>query len=48
MNQYRVWVRLNDTQTANVIVYADNDYLAKLIAEAQFGVGNVLAYTRVE
>lgn len=47
MHKYLVWIRLNPYQTANVIVYADNDYLAKQIAEAQYGVGNVLNYTRV-
>jgi CO/xanthine dehydrogenase Mo-binding subunit len=29
------------------IVLADNDFAAKQIAEAQFGVGNVLSYSRV-
>ena len=47
MFQYAIWVRINETQTANSIVFAENDYLAKKIAEAQFGVGNVLNYTRV-
>jgi hypothetical protein len=45
MNTYLVWVRLNAYQTANVRIQADNDYQAKLIAEAQYGQGNVLNYT---
>jgi hypothetical protein len=48
MKQYRLWVRLNQTQTANTIVYADNAYTAKQLGEAQYGVGNVLSYTEVE
>jgi hypothetical protein len=47
MYRFNVWVRLNPYQTANVIVNADNDYEAKLIAEAQYGSGNVLNYTRI-
>ena len=45
MKQYRLWVRINQTQTANTLVYAENDYLAKRLGEAQYGIGNVLGYT---
>lgn len=48
MYQYRVWIRLNQTQTAHVVVNADNDLQAKMIAEAQYGAGNVLSYFRVD
>ena len=44
---FSVWVRLNAYQTAHTIVYADNAMAAKLLAEAQYGVGNVLNYTQV-
>lgn len=47
MKQYKLWVRLNPSQTTFTIVYADNAYAAKLIGEHQFGVGNVLNYTEV-
>ena len=47
MYQYTVWIRLNPYQTANVSVWADNDWQAKMIAESQHGPGNVLNYTRV-
>ena len=47
MKQYRLWVRINQTQTANTIVYADNAYMAKQLGEAQYGIGNVLNYTEV-
>lgn len=44
MYQYTVWVRLNAYQTAHTIVWASYAYEAKLIAEAQYGAGNVLSY----
>ncbi len=47
MKQYRLWVRISQTQTAHTIVYADDRYTAKLLGEAQYGVGNVLGYTQV-
>jgi len=46
MYQYKLWVRVNNSQTAETIVYAKNDYEAKLLGEAQYGCGNVLNYTR--
>jgi hypothetical protein len=45
---YEVWIRINAYQTVHVRIQANNDYEAKLIAEAQYGVGNVLNYTRIE
>ena len=47
MKQYRLWVRINQTQTANTIVYAENAYTAKQLGEHMYGVGNVLNYTEV-
>jgi hypothetical protein len=47
MNTYLVWVRINQLQTVNVRISADNDYQAKQIAEAQYGQGNVLNYTLI-
>ena len=47
MKQYKLWVRLNQTQTAFTLVYAENAYAAKQLGEAQYGVGNVLNYTEV-
>jgi hypothetical protein len=47
MYQYQLWVRINQTQTANTVVWADNDYAAKQLGEAQYGHGNVLNYTRI-
>jgi len=48
MTRYRLWVRLTAFQTANTYIFADNDYEAKLLGEAQYGVGNVLGYWREE
>ena len=41
------WVRLNQYQTANVRIQANNGLEAKMLAEAQYGVGNVLNYTQI-
>ena len=48
MYKYAIWVRINDYQTANTFVWANNDYEAKMLAEAQYGTGNVLNYTRID
>jgi hypothetical protein len=47
MYTYEVWIRLNQYQTAHVRVNANDDLQAKLIAESQYGSGNVLNYTRI-
>ena len=47
MYKYAVWARINSLQTINTIVWADTDYQAKQIAEAQYGHGNVLNYSRI-
>lgn len=47
MKKYNLWVRISESQTANTVVYAENALLAKQLAEAQYGVGNVLSYTEV-
>lgn len=48
MYRYKIWARVNAYQTVETYVHANTDYDAKLIAEAQFGQGNVLNYTRVD
>ena len=47
MFRYQLWVRTSQTTTANTIVFAENDYAAKQLGEAQYGIGNVLGYTRI-
>jgi hypothetical protein len=47
MKRYQLWVRISTTQTANTIVFAENAWEAKLLGEAQYGVGNVLNYTEI-
>jgi hypothetical protein len=48
MYKWNVWVQIGNGQTANTIVYAADQNSAKKLAEAQFGVGNVLNYTRID
>lgn len=48
MYTYEVWIRLNAYQTAHVRVNANDDLQAKMIAEAQYGQGNVLNWTRID
>ena len=47
MYAYQVWIRINPYQTANIVIRASNDYEAKMLAESQYGSGNVLNYTRI-
>ena len=47
MKKFLLWVRISQTQTANMIVYADGQYEAKQLGEMQYGVGNVLNYTEI-
>jgi hypothetical protein len=47
MKKYILWVRLNAFQTTNTYVYASNQLEAKMIGEAQFGLGNVLNFNEV-
>lgn len=46
MYKYLIWARINQLQTINTYVWANDDLQAKQIAEAQFGTGNVLNWTR--
>lgn len=48
MHKYKLWVRINEYQTAFTVIYAENDWAAKQLGEAQYGTGNVLSYTREE
>jgi len=47
MKKYLLWVRINQLQTANTVVFADNQLAAKMLGEHMYGVGNVLNYTEV-
>lgn len=42
MNQYRCWIRLNELQTAHVIIWATDHLQAQLIAESQYGQGQII------
>ena len=45
MKKYILWIRISLTQTTNAYVYAENQLVAKMLGELQFGAGNVLSYT---
>lgn len=49
MYKYAIWFRIgtDHQRTGNAVIFADGDYNAKAIAEAQFGVGQVLSYSRI-
>ena len=47
MYKYQLWIKVNDYQTIHAYIWADDDYSAKLLGEAQYGFGNVLNYTRI-
>ena len=46
MYRYKLWIRVNAYQTMDAYIHADDDYSAKMLAEAQYGQGNVLNWTR--
>jgi hypothetical protein len=48
MYKYAIWARVNQLQTVNTVVWANDDWSAKQIAESQFGVGMVLNYSRIQ
>ena len=45
---YEIWIKISPYQTTHVRIQAKSDLDAKMIAEAQYGVGNVLNYTRID
>jgi hypothetical protein len=47
MNTYEIWVRLNKLQTAHIRLQASDFNTARLMAEAQYGTGNVLCTSQV-
>ena len=48
MYKYQLWIRLNETQTTNTVVWADNDWAARQLGEQQYGAGAVLGYSRID
>lgn len=45
MHRYSLLVWVNRDITARTVVWANNGYEAKLLGEAQYGVGNVIDWT---
>lgn len=48
MYKYAVWIRIDEYRTINTVIWASNDLDAKLVAESQYGQGNVLNWTRID
>ena len=48
MRKYKIWVRINAYQTANIYMYAENGLQARMLAEGQYGVGQVLHYMEAD
>lgn len=48
MYTYKAIVKINPYQSVDTRVQASNDYAAKALLEAQYGVGNVLSYTKID
>ena len=48
MYKYKLWVRIDSFQTAETFIWANTDWEAKALGEAQYGKGNILNYTRVD
>lgn len=47
MLTFEVVIRIGNYQTANVRLQADNHGQAKMLAEAQYGAGNVITYREI-
>ena len=47
MRRYRCWVRLTQTQSTFVVIAADYDSEVRQLAEAMYGLGNVISFTRL-
>lgn len=41
--RFQIWVRINNTQTAQVYMHGSSDQEIRAVCEAQYGVGNVIA-----
>jgi len=48
MLTYKVWIRINQYQTANIEIQAPNDAVCKQLVEAMYGIGNCLSYTSAQ
>lgn len=48
MLKFQLWVRINPYQTVHTVVWASSGLEAKMLGEAQYGVGNVLDYTQIK
>ena len=42
MRRYKLWIQISASETLFTLVYAEHDYAARQLGEAQYGMGNVL------
>jgi hypothetical protein len=47
MTTFMCWVRLNQYQTTHVQIHASNSLEARMLAENQYGAGNVINCSQV-
>lgn len=47
MHRYRLWIRLTQTQSTFVVITADYDSEVRKLAEAMYGLRNVISFTRL-
>jgi hypothetical protein len=48
MYRFNLWIRLSGSQTTNVIIMAAGFVEAKMLGEAQYGVGNVISCSSID
>ena len=47
MYKFKLLVRLPNGMTTTTFVWAENDYAARMLGEAQYGKGNIVNCTKV-
>ena len=47
MHKFKLLVKLGNGMTTTTFVWAENDYAARLLGEAQYGKGNILNCIKV-
>lgn len=43
--RFRVWVRINGSQTATIYMMGDDQHKIQALCESQYGAGNVISVT---
>lgn len=48
MYKFAAWIRINQTQTINTFIWANNHLEVRQIAEAQYGSGSLLHSSQLD